>query len=126
MEILKFSCPQHQLNQYSAFRQNPIFPKDPNMKKYQHYIDVRGDVLSTLRGTTTAFAISKLSEKKTDLSEIERACNIRKQHSITRFYFKSLMKCGELFNEYFCKNKIQLSSMRHQKLLISTFRIVSL
>ena len=35
---------------------------------------------------------------------------------------KSLMKCGELFNKHFCKNKIQLSLMRPQKLPISTFQ----
>ena len=34
----------HRLKQYSVFHQNPIFPKDHNMKKYQHYIDVRGEV----------------------------------------------------------------------------------
>ena len=30
---------KHQLKRYSVFRQNPIFPKDQNMKKYQHFID---------------------------------------------------------------------------------------
>ena len=29
------------------------------MKKYQHYIDVRGEVLPTPRGTTAAVAPSK-------------------------------------------------------------------
>ena len=29
------------------------------MKKYQHYIDVRGEVLPTPRGTMTALATSK-------------------------------------------------------------------
>ena len=33
------------INSRSAFRQNPIFPKDrQNMKKYQHYIVARGEV----------------------------------------------------------------------------------
>ena len=36
-----------QLKRYSAFRQNLIFPKDQNIKKYQHYIDARGEVLPT-------------------------------------------------------------------------------
>ena len=31
----------------AAFRQNPSFPEDKNMKKYQHYIDARGEVLPT-------------------------------------------------------------------------------
>ena len=39
---------------------------------------------------------------------------------------KSRKKCGELFNEHFCKNKIQLSLMRQQKLPISTFPIIRL
>ena len=30
---------------YSAFRQNPIFPNDQNMKKYQYYNDARGEIL---------------------------------------------------------------------------------
>ena len=49
------------------------------MKRYQHYIDVRGEVLHvpTPRGTTTAVATSKLSGKM-DPSEIERTYNIRK------------------------------------------------
>ena len=38
---------KHRLKQYSAFRQNPIFLKDQNMKKYQHYIYIRGEVLPT-------------------------------------------------------------------------------
>ena len=54
------------------------------MKKYQHYIDVRGEVLPTPRGITTAVVTSKNSEKKTDPSEIERTYFIRKQQ--TRFY----------------------------------------
>ena len=29
------------------------------MKKYQHYIDARGEVLSTQHGTTTAVATAK-------------------------------------------------------------------
>ena len=44
---------------YSAFRQNPMFLKDQNMKTYQHFIDVRVEVLQTPRGTTTAIATSK-------------------------------------------------------------------
>ena len=36
--------------------QNPIFLKDQNMKNYQHFIYVRGDVLPTPRGTMTAVA----------------------------------------------------------------------
>ena len=43
---------------YSAFCQNPIFLKDQNMKKYQHYIDVWG-VLPIPHGTTTALVTSK-------------------------------------------------------------------
>ena len=39
------------LKQYFAFRQNPIFLKDQNMKKYQHYIDLRGEVLPTPCGS---------------------------------------------------------------------------
>ena len=39
--------PLHRLKRYSAFCQNPIFSKDQNMKKYQHYIDARGEVLLT-------------------------------------------------------------------------------
>ena len=31
------------INWYSAFRQSPISLKDQIMKKYQHYIDVRGE-----------------------------------------------------------------------------------
>ena len=46
--------PSHRLKGYSAFRQNPVFPKDQNMKNCQHYIDVRGEVLPTPRGTRTA------------------------------------------------------------------------
>ena len=42
-----FHAPKHRLKRYSAFGQNPIFLKDQNMKKYQHYIDVRGEVLPT-------------------------------------------------------------------------------
>ena len=34
------------------------------MKKYQHYIDVRGEVLPTLGGTTTAVATSSNLGKK--------------------------------------------------------------
>ena len=33
---------KHQLQWYFAFRQNPLFLKDQNMKKYQHYIDTLG------------------------------------------------------------------------------------
>ena len=44
---------------YSAFRQNTIFLKDQNMKKYQHYIDARGEVLPTPTEKTTAVATSK-------------------------------------------------------------------
>ena len=40
--------------------------------------------------------------------------------------YKSLMKCGELFNKHFCKNKILLSPMRQQKFPIYTFPILSL
>ena len=40
------------------------------MKKYQHYIDVRGEVLPTPGGTTTAVATSS-NLGKTDPSEIE-------------------------------------------------------
>ena len=43
----QFSRPQHRLKRYSAFRQNPILLKAQNMKKYQHYIDARGEVLTT-------------------------------------------------------------------------------
>ena len=52
--------PQHRLlKRYSAYRQNPIFLKDQNMKKYQNYINVWGEILPTPRGTTTAVATSK-------------------------------------------------------------------
>ena len=40
--------------------------------------------------------------------------------------YKSLMKCEELFNKHFCKNKILLSPMRQQKFPIYTFPIISL
>ena len=34
------------------------------MKKYQHYIDVQGEVLQTLCGTTTAVATSYLNYRE--------------------------------------------------------------
>ena len=40
-------APKHQLKRYSAFHDNSIFLKDPNIKKYQHYIDARGEALPT-------------------------------------------------------------------------------
>ena len=39
---------------------------------------------------------------------------------------KSPLKHEGLLNKYFCKNKIQISSMTWQKLSISTFPIISL
>ena len=51
------------------------------MKKYQHHIDVLGEVLPTPQGTTTAVATSKYSEK-IDPSDIERPYNIRIQHTL--------------------------------------------
>ena len=53
-------------------------------KKYQHYIDVRGEVLPTPLGTTTALRPLNNLEK-TGPSEIERNYNVRKQQ--TRFYW---------------------------------------
>ena len=50
------------------------------MKKYQHFIDVQGDVLPTPSRTRTAVLTSKLSGK-TDPSEIERTYKIRKQQT---------------------------------------------
>ena len=44
---------------YSAFRQNPIFLKNQKMKKYQHFIIVRGEVLPTPCDTTTDVATSE-------------------------------------------------------------------
>ena len=35
------------LKLYSAFHQRPILLKEPNMKRYQHFIDVQGEVLPT-------------------------------------------------------------------------------
>ena len=43
----QFSRPYQRLKRFSAFCQNAIFLKDQNMKKYQHYIDSRGEVLPT-------------------------------------------------------------------------------
>ena len=48
-------------------------------KKYQHYIDVRGEVLPTPRGANNL--------EKTVSSEIQRTYNIRKQQTRFRFYF---------------------------------------
>ena len=48
----------HQVKRYSAFRTNPMFPKDQNMKK-KHYIDAWGEVLPSQHGTTTAVVTSK-------------------------------------------------------------------
>ena len=69
---------------YFAFRQNPMFLKDQNMKKYQHYIDVGGEVLPTSRSTATAVA-TPIQSGKTAPSEIERTYNIRGKKQ-TRFY----------------------------------------
>ena len=37
----------------------PNISEGPEYEKYQHYIDVRGEVLPTPRGTTTAVATFK-------------------------------------------------------------------
>ena len=42
-----------------ALCMNQILLKDQNMKKYQHLIDVRGEVLPTPRGTSTAVTTFK-------------------------------------------------------------------
>ena len=47
------------------------------MKKFHHYIVVRGEVLPTLHNTTTAVVTSKISGEM-DPSEIERTYKIRK------------------------------------------------
>ena len=52
-------APYHRLMLYSVLPQNSIFLKDQNTKKYEHYIDVRGEILLTQRGTATAGVTSK-------------------------------------------------------------------
>ena len=66
-----------------CFPSEPNIPEGPEYAKYQHYINVQGEVLPTQCGTTTAVATSKESGK-TDHSEKERTYNIRKQQ--TQFY----------------------------------------
>ena len=48
MKMQQFSCPLAPALAVFCFpHQNPIFLKDQNMKKYQHYIDVREEDLPT-------------------------------------------------------------------------------
>ena len=42
-----------------CFPSEANIPQDQNMKKYQHYMDVQGEVFPTPRCTTTAVATSK-------------------------------------------------------------------
>ena len=50
--------PSTGLSGNSAFRQNPLFLKDQNMKKYQHYIDARGEGLRYQLHTETTRAVA--------------------------------------------------------------------
>ena len=71
-----------------------------------------------------SFILLMVSEKKTFeyFSKIYPVSRTSNQSNSD----KTLMKCGELFNKKFCKNRIQLSPMRQQKLPISIFPIISL
>ena len=60
--IVLFPDQTHYFKWYSAFRKNPMFQKDQNIKN-QHYIDVWGEVIPTLCGTKTAVVTSKQSGK---------------------------------------------------------------
>ena len=42
-----------------SYPSEPYVPEGPEYEKYQHYLDVLGEILPTPRGTMTAVATSK-------------------------------------------------------------------
>ena len=59
MESASTPMPTARPNRYSTFHQSTSLLRDQNMEKYQHYINVQGEVLPTPHGTATAAKTSK-------------------------------------------------------------------